>query len=171
MSPIFMHIHGEIKTPQPPFLWDWAYTYVTFLRINILLWPTERAKAVMYSAPIFLDLGSIRSNWEKLDLDPIQIHNLPVGSRFDPDPIRSRSLHFYICIDPPISTKIHPIQQVFFQTDKSLLLTAYFFSSFIGAFPFLAVKVLSFALKLPLSPLSWDICLKFEFLHLEPMHS
>ena len=47
--------------------------------------------SVMYSAPIFLDLGSIRSNWEKLDLDPLQIHNLPVGSRFDPDPIRSRA--------------------------------------------------------------------------------
>ena len=45
----------------------------------------------MHSAPILLDLGSIRSIREKLDLDQIQIHNYPVGSRFDPDPIQIQS--------------------------------------------------------------------------------
>ena len=49
------------------------------------------AEAVMYSAPIFLELDPIRSNEEKLDLDPIQIHKFPFGSRSDPDPIRSGS--------------------------------------------------------------------------------
>ena len=47
---------------------------------------------VMHSAPIFMDLGSIRSNGQNLELDPLQIHEFPIGSRFDPDPIQIQGL-------------------------------------------------------------------------------
>ena len=50
------------------------------------------SRAVMHSAPIFMDLGSIRSNGQNLELDPLQIHEFPIGSRFDPDPIQIQGL-------------------------------------------------------------------------------
>ena len=46
---------------------------------------------VMHCDPIFLELDPIRSRGLDLDLDPIQIHYFPVGTRSIPVPIRSRS--------------------------------------------------------------------------------
>ena len=56
-----------------------------------LLNPHVDIYAVMHSDPILLELVPIRSRSIDLELDPIQIHYFPIGTRSVPVPIRSRS--------------------------------------------------------------------------------
>ena len=58
--------------------------------------------AVMHSDPILLELVPIRSRSIDLDLDPIQIHHFPIGTRSVPVPIRSRSRVIRSTLDPTL---------------------------------------------------------------------
>ena len=60
----------------------------------------------MHCDPIFLELDPIRSRGWDLDLDPIQIHYFPIGTRSVPVPIRSRSRVIRSTLDPTLLPSI-----------------------------------------------------------------
>ena len=60
----------------------------------------------MHSDPILLELVPIRSRIIDLDLDPIQIHHFPIGTRSVPVPIRSRSRVIRSTLDPTLLPSI-----------------------------------------------------------------
>ena len=82
---------------------------------------------VMHCAPIFLDLGSLRSNKPVLELGPLQIHSFQTGSRFAPDPLRSKADQFrstQICQNfpqiRPDLTKVTMIPLILYETIHSM---------------------------------------------------